>query len=347
MNKFSSEELESEDELFEHYRFEVPKGQAMVRIDKYLMQVVENTTRNKIQQAASAGNILVNELPVKSNYKVKPFDIIRYLMAHPPYEYLLEPEDIPLNIVYEDDQLLVINKESGMVVHPGHGNYSGTLVNALAFHFENLPMNSSERPGLVHRIDKNTSGLLVIAKTDHAMAYLAKQFADKTSEREYIALVWGNPLEEEGTIRGYIGRHLKDRMQMAVFQDEAYGKPAVTHYKVLERFGYVTLISCKLETGRTHQIRAHMKHIGHPLFNDQRYGGDQILKGTTFTKYKQFIENCFKILPRQALHAKTLGFEHPTTKEFMRFDSPIPADLMECIEKWRNYSKTHQQTEEE
>lgn len=347
MNKFSSEELESEDELFEHYRFEVPKGQAMVRIDKYLMQVVENTTRNKIQQAASAGNILVNELPVKSNYKVKPFDIIRYLMAHPPYEYLLEPEDIPLNIVYEDDQLLVINKEAGMVVHPGHGNYSGTLVNALAFHFENLPMNSSERPGLVHRIDKNTSGLLVIAKTDHAMAYLAKQFADKTSEREYIALVWGNPLEEEGTIRGFIGRHLKDRMQMAVFQDEAYGKPAVTHYKVLERFGYVTLISCKLETGRTHQIRAHMKHIGHPLFNDQRYGGDQILKGTTFTKYKQFIENCFKILPRQALHAKTLGFEHPTTKEFMRFDSPIPADLMECIEKWRNYSKTHQQTEEE
>ncbi len=347
MNKFSSEELESEDELFEHYRFEVPKGQAMVRIDKYLMQVVENTTRNKIQQAASAGNILVNELPVKSNYKVKPFDIIRYLMAHPPYEYLLEPEDIPLNIVYEDDQLLVINKEAGMVVHPGHGNYSGTLVNALAFHFENLPMNSSERPGLVHRIDKNTSGLLVIAKTDHAMAYLAKQFADKTSEREYIALVWGNPLEEEGTIRGFIGRHLKDRMQMAVFQDEAYGKPAVTHYKVLERFGYVTLISCKLETGRTHQIRAHMKHIGHPLFNDQRYGGNQILKGTTFTKYKQFIENCFKILPRQALHAKTLGFEHPTTKEFMRFDSPIPADLMECIEKWRNYSKTHQQTEEE
>jgi 23S rRNA pseudouridine1911/1915/1917 synthase len=347
MNKFSSEELESEDELFEHHRFEVPKGQSMVRIDKYLMQVVENTTRNKIQQAASAGNILVNELPVKSNYKVKPFDIIRYLMAHPPYEYLLEPEDIQLNIVYEDDQLLVINKEAGMVVHPGHGNYSGTLVNALAFHFENLPMNSSERPGLVHRIDKNTSGLLVIARTDHAMSYLAKQFADKTSEREYIALVWGNPSEEEGTIRGYIGRHLKDRMQMAVFQDEAYGKPAVTHYRVLERFGYVTLISCKLETGRTHQIRAHMKHIGHPLFNDQRYGGDQILKGTTFTKYKQFVENCFKILPRQALHAKTLGFEHPTTKEFMRFDSSIPADLMECIEKWRNYSKTHQQTEEE
>lgn len=346
MNKFSNEELESEDELFEHHRFEVPKGQAMVRIDKYLMQVVENTTRNKIQQATSSGNILVNDIPVKSNYKVKPFDVIRYLMTHPPYEYLLEPEDIPLNIVYEDDQLLVINKEAGMVVHPGHGNYSGTLVNALAFHFDNLPMNSSERPGLVHRIDKNTSGLLVIAKTEHAMAYLAKQFAEKTSEREYIALVWGNPTEEEGTIRGYIGRHLKDRMQMAVFQDETLGKPAVTHYKVLERFGYVTLISCKLETGRTHQIRAHMKHIGHPLFNDQRYGGDQILKGTTFTKYKQFVENCFKILPRQALHAKTLGFEHPITKEFMLFDSPIPADLMECIDKWRNYSKTHQQSEE-
>ncbi|WP_026709940.1 RluA family pseudouridine synthase [Flavobacterium filum] len=347
MSNFKSTDLESEDELYEHHRFEVPKGQSIVRIDKYLMQVVENTTRNKIQQAATEGNILVNEVAVKSNYKVKPFDVIRYLMAHPPYEYLLEPEDIPLNIIYEDDQLLVINKEAGMVVHPGHGNYSGTLVNALAFHFENLPMNSSERPGLVHRIDKNTSGLLVIAKTDHAMAYLAKQFADKTSEREYIALVWGNPSEEEGTIRGFIGRHLKDRMQMAVFQDEAHGKPAVTHYKVLERFGYVTLISCKLETGRTHQIRAHMKHIGHPLFNDQRYGGDQILKGTTFTKYKQFVENCFKILPRQALHAKTLGFEHPTTKEFKRFDSPIPADLTECIEKWRNYSKTHQQPEEE
>ncbi|WP_333693680.1 RluA family pseudouridine synthase [Flavobacterium sp.] len=338
-------ENEIEEELFEHHRFEVPKGQSLVRIDKYLMQVVENTTRNKIQQAANSGNILVNDVPVKSNYKVKPFDVVRYLMAHPPYEYLLEPEDIPLNIVYEDDQLLVINKEAGMVVHPGHGNYSGTLVNALAFHFENLPMNSSERPGLVHRIDKNTSGLLVIAKTDHAMAYLAKQFADKTSEREYIALVWGNPSEDEGTIRGYIGRHLKDRMQMAVFQDEAYGKPAVTHYKVLERFGYVTLISCKLETGRTHQIRAHMKHIGHPLFNDERYGGNGILKGTSFTKYKQFVENCFKILPRQALHAKTLGFEHPISKTFMRFDSEIPKDLMECIEKWRTYSKSHQEFE--
>ncbi len=339
-------ELETDDELFEHHRFEVPKGQSMLRIDKYLMQVVENATRNKIQQAATAGNILVNEQPVKSNYKVKPFDVIRVLMPHPPFEYLLEPENIPINVVYEDDQLLVVNKEAGMVVHPGHGNYSGTLVNALAYHFENLPMNSSERPGLVHRIDKNTSGLLVIAKTDLAMAYLTKQFAAKTSEREYIALVWGNVEEEEGTVRGYIGRHVKDRMQMAIFEDESMGKPAVTHYKVIERLGYVTLISCKLETGRTHQIRAHMKHIGHTLFNDERYGGHNILKGTTFTKYKQFVDNCFKVLPRQALHAKTLGFEHPITKEFLRFDTEIPQDMAECVEKWRTYSKSHTLEEE-
>ncbi len=340
-------ELETDDELFEHHRFEVPKGQSMLRIDKYLMQVVENATRNKIQQAATAGNILVNEQPVKSNYKVKPLDVIRVLMPHPPFEYLLEPENIPINVIYEDDQLLVVNKEAGMVVHPGHGNYSGTLVNALAYHFENLPMNSSERPGLVHRIDKNTSGLLVIAKTDLAMAYLTKQFAAKTSEREYIALVWGNVEEEEGTVRGYIGRHVKDRMQMAIFEDESMGKPAVTHYKVIERLGYVTLISCKLETGRTHQIRAHMKHIGHTLFNDERYGGHNILKGTTFTKYKQFVDNCFKVLPRQALHAKTLGFEHPITKEFLRFDTEIPQDMAECIEKWRTYSKSNTLEEEE
>jgi 23S rRNA pseudouridine1911/1915/1917 synthase len=340
-------EHETDDELFEHHRFDVPKGQSMLRIDKYLIQVVENATRNKIQQAATAGNILVNEQPVKSNYKVKPFDVIRVLMPHPPFEYLLEPENIPINVIYEDDQLLVVNKEAGMVVHPGHGNYSGTLVNALAYHFENLPMNSSERPGLVHRIDKNTSGLLVIAKTDFAMAYLTKQFAAKTSEREYIALVWGNVEEEEGIVRGYIGRHVKDRMQMAIFEDESMGKPAVTHYKVIERLGYVTLISCKLETGRTHQIRAHMKHIGHTLFNDERYGGHNILKGTTFTKYKQFVDNCFKVLPRQALHAKTLGFEHPITKEFLRFDTEIPQDMAECVEKWRTYSKSHTLEEEE
>jgi 23S rRNA pseudouridine1911/1915/1917 synthase len=336
-----------EEELYEHYRFDVPNGQAFLRIDKYLMNLVPNATRNKIQNAASNGDIYVNDVPVKSNYKVKPFDVIRILLAHPPFENRIDPEDIPLDIVYEDDSLLLINKPPGLVVHPGHGNYTGTLVNALAFHFQNLPLNSSERPGLVHRIDKNTSGLLVIAKTEVAMTYLAKQFEDKTSEREYIALVWGNVKEEEGTIEGNIARHVKDRMQMAVFADPEIGKHAVTHYKVLERFGYVTLISCKLETGRTHQIRVHLKHIGHTLFNDERYGGDLILKGTTFTKYKQFIDNCFKTLPRQALHAKTLGFQHPTTKEFIRFDTELPQDMQNCIEKWRNYSKSVEIGEEE
>lgn len=337
---------ELEDELYEHHRFEASKGQSALRVDKFLMNMIENTTRNKIQQAAEKGSILVNDVPVKSNYKVKAGDVVRLVLPHPTYEQLLTPENIPLDIVYEDDQLLVINKPAGMVVHPGHGNYSGTLVNALAYHFENLPMNSSERPGLVHRIDKDTSGLLVVAKTDFAMAYLTKQFAEKTSEREYIALVWGNIEEDEGTVEGNIGRHDTNRMQMAVHSDEEKGKPAVTHYKVLERFGYVTLVSCQLETGRTHQIRVHMKHIGHTLFNDERYGGDSILKGTTFTKYKQFVDNCFKVLPRQALHAKTLGFEHPITKEFLRFDSPIPQDLQECIDKWRVYSKAQTFTEE-
>lgn len=338
---------EPEEELFEHYRFDVPKGQALLRIDKYLMLMVPNATRNKLQTAANNGDIYVNDLPVKSNYKVKPFDVIRILLAHPPFENRVDPEDIPLDIVYEDDALLLINKPPGLVVHPGHGNYTGTLVNALAFHFQNLPMNSSERPGLVHRIDKNTSGLLVIAKTEAAMTHLAKQFEDKTSEREYVALVWGNVKEDSGTIEGNIARHVKDRMQMAVFPDGDQGKPAVTHYKVLERFGYVTLVSCKLETGRTHQIRVHMKYIGHTLFNDERYGGDLILKGTTFTKYKQFIDNCFKTLPRQALHAKTLGFTHPVTKAFMLFDTELPKDMQECIEKWRNYAKSHSTDEEE
>jgi len=339
-------ETELEDELYEHHRFEASKGQSALRVDKFLMNLIENTTRNKIQQAAENGSILVNDVAVKSNYKVKAGDIVRLVLAHPTYEQLLTPENIPLDIVYEDDQLLVINKPAGMVVHPGHGNYSGTLVNALAYHFENLPMNSSDRPGLVHRIDKDTTGLLVVAKTEHAMAYLSKQFAEKTSEREYIALVWGNIEEEEGTVEGNIGRHDTNRMRMAVHESDEKGKPAVTHYKVLERFGYVTLVSCQLETGRTHQIRVHMKHIGHTLFNDERYGGDAILKGTTFTKYKQFVDNCFKVLPRQALHAKTLGFEHPITKEFLRFDTPIPQDLQECIEKWRVYSKAQTFTEE-
>ena len=337
---------ELEDELYEHHRFEASKGQSALRVDKFLMNMIENTTRNKIQQAAENGSILVNDVAVKSNYKVKAGDVVRLVLAHPTYEQLLTPENIPLDIVYEDDQLLVINKPAGMVVHPGHGNYSGTLVNALAYHFENLPMNSSERPGLVHRIDKDTTGLLVVAKTEHAMAYLTKQFAEKTSEREYVALVWGNIEEEEGTVEGNIGRHDTNRMRMAVHESDEKGKPAVTHYKVLERFGYVTLVSCQLETGRTHQIRVHMKHIGHTLFNDERYGGDSILKGTTFTKYKQFVDNCFKVLPRQALHAKTLGFEHPITKEFLRFNTPIPQDLQECIEKWRVYSKAQTFSEE-
>ncbi len=341
------ETLDLEDELFEHYRFEVPKGQAILRIDKYLMNLIQNATRNKIQNAATDGNIFVNDIPVKSNYKVKPFDVITVMLSHPPFENHILPEDLPINIVYEDAALLLVNKDPGMVVHPGHGNYTGTLVNALAHHFDNLPMNSSERPGLVHRIDKDTSGLLVVAKTEAAMTHLAKQFEAKTTEREYIALVWGNVVAESGTIEGNLARHLKDRMQMAVFDDPEIGKPAITHYKVLERFGYVTLISCQLETGRTHQIRAHMKHIGHPLFNDERYGGHLILKGTTFTKYKQFIENCFKALPRQALHAKTLGFVHPTTGEMMRFDTEIPADFQDCIDRWRNYSKTHETSEEE
>ncbi|MCZ8196592.1 MAG: RluA family pseudouridine synthase [Flavobacterium sp.] len=336
-----------EDELFEHYRFDVPNGQALLRIDKYLMNLIPNATRNKIQTAATNGDIYVNDIPVKSNYKVKPLDVIRILLSHPPFENRVDPEDIPLDIVYEDDALLLINKPPDFVVHPGHGNYTGTLVNALAFHFENLPMNSSERPGLVHRIDKDTSGLLVIAKTEAAMTHLAKQFEAKTSEREYIALVWGNVKEDEGTIEGNIARHVKDRMQMAVFADPEIGKPAITHYKVLERFGYVTLVSCILETGRTHQIRVHMKHIGHTLFNDARYGGDLILKGTTFTKYKQFIDNCFKILPRQALHAKTLGFMHPTTGEMMRFDTELPQDMQDCIEKWRGYSQSNASEEEE
>ena len=339
---FNEEWSEPEEALFEHFRFEVPKGQGLMRIDKYLQLQIPNISRNKLQNAADSGQVLVNETAVKSNYKVKPDDVIRIVLSHPPFEHKIIPEDIPLDIVYEDESLVVINKPPGLVVHPGHGNYTGTLVNALAYHYGNrLPINSSERPGLVHRIDKDTSGLLVVAKTEQAMTHLAKQFEEKTSEREYIALVWGNVVDDAGTIEGNIARHVRDRMQMAVFDDPEIGKHAVTHYRVLERFGYVTLVACQLETGRTHQIRVHMKHIGHTLFNDERYGGNAILKGTTFTKYKQFVENCFKVLPRQALHAKTLGFMHPISNEFMRFDSEIPHDLVECIDKWRTYSKSH------
>ena len=339
---FNEEWSEPEEALFEHFRFEVPKGQGLMRIDKYLQLQIPNISRNKLQNAADSGQVLVNETAVKSNYKVKPDDVIRIVLSHPPFEHKIIPEDIPLDIVYEDEALVVINKPPGLVVHPGHGNYTGTLVNALAYHYGNrLPLNSSERPGLVHRIDKDTSGLLVVAKTEQAMTHLAKQFEEKTSEREYVALVWGNVVDDAGTIEGNIARHVRDRMQMAVFDDPEIGKHAVTHYRVLERFGYVTLVACQLETGRTHQIRVHMKHIGHTLFNDERYGGNAILKGTTFTKYKQFVENCFKVLPRQALHAKTLGFMHPVSNEFMRFDSQIPHDLVECIDKWRTYSKSH------
>lgn len=332
----------SSDDLFEHHRFVASKGQEPLRVDKFLMNFIENATRNKIQQAAKQGHIWVNGAIVKQNYKVKAGDEVKVLFEHPPYEFLLTPENIPLDIVYEDDTLLVVNKPAGMVVHPGHGNYSGTLINALVYHFENLPNNSSNRPGLVHRIDKDTSGLLVIAKTEAAMTHLAQQFFEKSSEREYVALVWGNVEEDEGTIEGNIGRHPKNRLQMTVYPDGEDGKEAVTHYKVLERLGYVTLVSCKLETGRTHQIRVHMKYIGHTLFNDERYGGDKILKGTTFTKYKQFVENAFKELPRQALHAKTLGFEHPVMGEFMRFNSELPEDMVNCIEKWRSYAKHHE-----
>jgi 23S rRNA pseudouridine1911/1915/1917 synthase len=332
----------NEDDLFEHHRFVASKGQEPLRVDKFLMNFIENATRNKIQQAAKGGNIWVNDSIVKQNYKVKAGDEVKVLFEHPPYEFLLKPEDIPLDIVFEDDALMVINKPPGMVVHPGHGNYSGTLLNALAHHIKDLPENSTGRPGLVHRIDKDTSGLLVVAKTATAMTHLAKQFFDKTSEREYIALVWGNVEEEEGIIEGHIARNPKNRLQMQVFPDGDQGKEAVTRYKVIERLGYVTLVSCQLETGRTHQIRVHMKFIGHPLFNDERYGGDKILKGTTFTKYKQFVDNAFKVLPRQALHAKTLGFVHPVTGKKMRFDSDIPEDMTLCIEKWRHYAKHSQ-----
>lgn len=335
--------IEDDNTLHEHYSFIADQGQQPLRIDKYLMNFIENSTRNKIQTAAKEGSIFVNDIAVRSNYKVKPFDRIKVLLSYPPHEHLLVPENIPIDIVYEDDELLVVNKPAGMVVHPGHGNYSGTLINALTYHFDNLPNNSSERPGLVHRIDKDTSGLLVIAKTEDAMAHLSNQFAKKTSKRNYIALVWGNLIEQEGTISGNIGRHPKNRLQNTVFLDDApeKGKSAVTHYKVLENFTYVTLVSCTLETGRTHQIRVHMKHIGHTLFNDERYGGNLILKGTTFSKYKQFVENCFKVLPRQALHAETLGFVHPKTGEFMSFTADIPNDMKTCIEKWRSYA-THQ-----
>ena len=328
---------------FEHYKFVADKGQNPLRVDRFLLNFVEFATRNKIQNSIKVGNVRVNDNIVKANYKVKAEDVVTVVLDYPKEKNELLPQDIPLNIVYEDKDLLVVNKEAGMVVHPGYGNYDGTLVNAVAFHVSNLPnMGEEDRPGLVHRIDKNTSGILVIAKTERAMIDLAKKFADRDLNRKYIALVWGNVKENEGTITGHIGRNLKNRKVMDVFSDGEHGKHAVSHYKVLERFGYTTLIECTLETGRTHQIRVHFKHIGHPVFNDDEYGGDAILKGTTFTKYKQFVQNCFKICSRQALHAKSLGFTHPTTKKEMFFDSELAEDMQQLIEKWRNYA-THQQ----
>jgi len=334
-----SDNIDDQGDLFEHFRYVADKGQGLLRVDKFLFHKMEATSRSKIQAAADAKCIFVNDKPVKSNYKVKPGDVVVLKLTYPRRELVLIPEDIPLNIVYEDDQVIVVNKQPGMVVHPGHGNYTGTLLNALAWYFKDLDLFNGKdtRAGLVHRIDKNTSGLLVVAKTDHAKSHLGKQFFNKTTHRIYHALVWGRPKEESGTIVGNIGRNPKDRTVMYVFKDESYGKHAITHYKLLEDFSYISLLECKLETGRTHQIRIHMKSIGHPLFNDSEYGGDLILKGTTFTKYKQFVQNCFKVLPRQALHAKELGFEHPTTGKWMHFKSDIPDDMAEVMDKWRIY----------
>ena len=343
MTENQNQEIKEESyELFEHHRIVVDPGQETERVDKFLFNKIQNVSRNKIQQAAKAGNILINEKQVKSNYKIKPGDVISVVMSYPPREVEINSEEIPLGIVYEDDDVIVVNKQAGLVVHPGHGNYTGTLLNGLSFYFEQTGQKSKVENGfgyLVHRIDKDTTGLLVVAKTEKALTCLSKQFANKTSTRKYVALVWGDLKEDESIIDNHIGRNPKNRLQMMVFPDGEHGKPAITHYKVLERFGYVTLVELQLKTGRTHQIRAHMKHIGHPLFNDARYGGDKILKGTTFSKYKQFVENTFKVLPRQALHAKTLGFIHPSTHKFMEFSSEIPEDMQQAIERWRNYAK--------
>jgi 23S rRNA pseudouridine1911/1915/1917 synthase len=342
----AEEELVDQQELFEHHRFKADPGQSLLRIDKFLSDRLENTSRTRIQNAANAGNLLVNNNPVKPNYKVKPGDIVQLVLPTPPREIELIPENIPLNIIYEDDDVLVVNKEPGMVVHPAYGNYTGTLINALMWHFRDLPLfNTGEsRPGLVHRLDKNTSGILVIAKNEFALNRLSRQFYERTTDRRYNALVWGIPDLLEGTITGNIGRNIKDRKIMQVFKDDSEGKAAITHYKVIEDLGYISLIECKLETGRTHQIRVHFSHIKHPLFNDEEYGGDQILKGTTFTKYQQFIKNCFKILPRQALHAKSLAFDHPVTGKRLLFDSNLPDDMQQVIEKWRKYISGREST---
>jgi len=326
-------------ELFEHFRFKADPGQTPLRIDKFLFNKLEGTSRSRIQAAANAGNILTNGAPVKPNYRIKPGDQVSIVLPHPPRKLELIPEDIPLNIVFEDQDIIVLNKQAGLVVHPGYGNYTGTLVNALMYHLKDNPLfhSGEERPGLVHRIDKNTSGLLVVAKNELALNKLASQFFHKTSKRSYYALVWGDMDKEEGTITGHIGRNPKDRKQMHVFPDGEQGKEAVTHYRVVERLGYVNLVECMLETGRTHQIRVHFQYLGHPLFNDPEYGGDKILRGTTFTKYKQFVQNCFELLSGQALHARTLGFKHPASGKDLLFEAPLPDGFSSVVQKWRTY----------
>lgn len=336
MTEHHDDNIDNQQELFEHYEITVDKGQGLLRIDKFLMDRIENASRSKIQDAAKDGNIWVNNKPVKANYKIKPDDIIRVMMPYPQREIEVIAEDIELDIVFEDKDVIIINKPAGMVVHPAYGNYSGTLLNAMKYHLEqNAPGNE---PLMVHRIDKNTSGLLLMAKHEQSQIHLSKQFYDHTVNRRYIGLVWGDMDNDEGTIEGNLGRSPANRKMMTVFPKGNAGKHAITHYKVLERFGYVTAVECRLETGRTHQIRAHMKYIGHPLFNDETYGGDRIRKGTTFSKYKQFIENAFKLCPRQALHAKTLGFEHPDNGQWMEFNSKLPEDMRQVMEKWRNYA---------
>jgi len=334
------EEIFEQSELYEHHRILVDRGQALLRIDELLGNRLENVSSNKNQQASRAGNIRVNGIPVKPNYKVKPADIISIVLPYPHHEFELIPEDIPLNILYEDESIVVVNKEAGMVVHPGHRNYTGTLVNALAWHLKDLPLFKSGeiRPGLVHRIDKDTSGILVIAKTELALNKLARQFFDRATHRTYHALVWGHFDKDSGTVEGNIGRNIRDRLKMQVFPEGDQGKSAVTHYRVIEPLGYVSLLECRLETGRTHQIRVHMEYSGHPVFNDERYGGDKILRGTTFAKYRQFVQNCFALMPRHALHAKSLGFVHPETNREMFFDSELPDDFRQLLEKWRNYT---------
>lgn len=329
---------EENDELFEHFHIVADKGQSFIRIDKFLVDRIPNLSRNKIQQVAEAGNILVNNKVVKSNYKVHPLDDISFVRPYPRREIELIPENIPLEILFEDSDFIIVNKQAGLVVHPGYGNYTGTLVNALVYHFREIAgMKDEERPGLVHRLDKNTSGVMVVAKNEESLTVLSKYFFDRNIDRTYWALVWGDVVEDSGRIEGNLGRSLKDRRVMQVFADGSQGKIAITNYRVLERFGYVTLVECKLETGRTHQIRIHFKHLGHPIFNDQEYGGDRIVKGTQFTKYKQFVQNAFSLMPRQALHAKTLGFKHPRTKKDLFFESELPEDFASVLDKWRKY----------